>query len=121
MNKAEYNKKYRADRPWLSSFYNAKKRCETGKYKDKGIEFIMLKEDFKELWFRDNAYKMEHPSIDRIDSEGDYIVSNCRFIEVAENRLGGIVGRTYTDEQRKRLSESNKEAWKWRRKRKGGR
>ena len=33
---------------------------------------------------------MKCPSIDRIDSNGHYIFSNCRFIELKENLRRGI-------------------------------
>lgn len=42
----------------------------------------------KRLWFRDEAYKMARPSIDRIDPRKDYTFDNCRFIELAENLRG---------------------------------
>lgn len=45
----------------------------------------MTVEDFKYLWFRDKAFEMKTPSIDRIDTKGDYIIENCRFIEFEIN------------------------------------
>jgi hypothetical protein len=39
------------------------------------------------LWFRDKAYLMRHPSIDRIDSNGNYELNNCQFIEMKRNRV----------------------------------
>lgn len=52
-------------------------------------QFLMTLDDFKELWFRDKAYLMKAPSIDRIDNDGNYIFSNCRFIELRENQSNG--------------------------------
>lgn len=46
----------------------------------------MTVEDFKFLWFRDRAYLMKKPSIDRINSNGHYELNNCRFIELIINQ-----------------------------------
>lgn len=51
----------------------------------KGMEHTMKTADFKELWFRDKAYELKRPSIDRIDRYKGYIKENCRFIELSEN------------------------------------
>ncbi len=37
------------------------------------------------LWIRDKAGKMKRPSIDRINSGGNYTLNNCRFIELSAN------------------------------------
>jgi hypothetical protein len=37
------------------------------------------------MWFRDKAFEMKRPSLDRIDTTGDYCLDNCRFIELKEN------------------------------------
>jgi len=42
-------------------------------------------DEIKELWFRDKAYEMKKPTIDRINSNEHYEYSNCRFIEKALN------------------------------------
>ena len=66
-------------------------RCENGKskvfkkYGGRGIENHLSYGDLVFLWNRDSASKMKIPSIDRINNDGDYILSNCRFIEHAEN------------------------------------
>ena len=97
-NKAEilkrcsvYTKNYRLSHPWLSAMTGANSRCNNPKnkkfylYGGKGIKQLMSQADFKYLWFRDKAYEMKTPSIDRIDSEKHYCLENCRFIEHSEN------------------------------------
>jgi hypothetical protein len=77
--------------PWMASYSGAKDRCcnkNNARFKDyglRGIKFLMTPEDFKSIWFRDKAYLMKRPSIDRIDNNGNYILSNCQFIELNKN------------------------------------
>jgi len=81
--------------PWSKSYYRVGCRCNNPKskfyhrYGGRGIKRLMSKEDFKTLWFRDKAFTMKHPSIDRIDNDGDYTLENCRYIELAENSRKG--------------------------------
>ncbi len=81
--KKEHHKKY----PWKRVFKNINIRCynpEAKSYKDyggKGIKNYLTEEEIKELWFRDKAYDMDKPSIDREDHTKDYTFDNCRFIE----------------------------------------
>jgi len=100
----EYRKKYpektkieyiklKEKKPWIGSFNNAKQRCTNSKdknyhrYGGRGIKFMLSKNEIKELWTRDNANKMKAPSIDRINNNGNYEYSNCKFIEMIENVL----------------------------------
>jgi hypothetical protein len=77
--------------PWLKSYEWARRRCRDSSresydhYAGKGIKFHMTPTDFKHLWFRDEAYLMKRPSIDRIDSERDYTYDNCRYLELSDN------------------------------------
>jgi hypothetical protein len=85
--------------PWYYSFDNAQRRCRDKSYKSyhryggRGIKFNMTHDDFQFLWDRDNASEMKQPSIDRIDNDKDYVVSNCRFIEHLENTRNGSIAR----------------------------
>lgn len=55
-------------------------------YLDKGIKNYLTEANLIYLWNRDRGYLMKNPSIDRKDSNGNYKLSNCRFIEMQENR-----------------------------------
>ena len=76
---------------WYRSFYSARNRCLNARhpnysaYGGKGIKLMMTKEDFKTLWKRDGADRLADPTIDRIDPDGHYEITNCRFIERSEN------------------------------------
>ena len=67
-------------------------------YGGKGIRNLLSLHDLERLWKRDEAEKLSHPSIDRIDPQGHYTFINCRFIEHQENRLQG--GRRTTSQKR---------------------
>lgn len=93
------NKKYcaikmnerREKYPWEQSHYAARNRCTNEKserfyrYGARGIKFLLTIKETKILWERDMADQMTRPSIDRIDNDGHYELSNCRFIELSEN------------------------------------
>lgn len=82
---------YRRINRWRYSYYLAKRRCrcETNNkfkyYGGRGIKLLMDANDFRFLWERDNGHEMKVPTIDRIDPDGHYEISNCRFIEKSEN------------------------------------
>ena len=83
----ELQKIWHKENPWAHHCYSAKTRCTNPNVKDysryggKGIKFLMTVSDFRYLWLRDRAYKMEKPSIDRKNGKGNYTLKNCRFIE----------------------------------------
>lgn len=90
LKKKDYQRRLKESK-WLNNYYSARARCLNPKnnmyylYGGRGIKFLMTKEDFKYLWFRDKAECMKKPSIDRINEDGNYEVSNCQFIEMSEN------------------------------------
>lgn len=97
MNKEELNyhrirmKKFNKIYPWINALRCAKQRCENLNndsykyYGNRGIKFYLSDKEGQILWFRDKAYLMKKPSIDREDNDGNYTFDNCRFIELKEN------------------------------------
>jgi len=89
--KLQQQKLRRLQFPWESSYYHLVTRCTNVKdkayyrYGGRGIQCLITKDEVKELWFRDKAYLMKKPSIDRKDNDGHYIYENCRFIEQSQN------------------------------------
>ena len=80
--------KYRKLNPWVATFANINQRCTNPNrncykfYGEKGIKNLFKNpKEIKFLWFRDKAYEMKEPSIDRINPEDNYCIENCRFIE----------------------------------------
>jgi hypothetical protein len=98
LNKEEIKKandNYKKRYPWRNHYDKARYRCENKKYAcydfygGRGIKFLMTVDDFRDLWFENKAWLLKRPSIDRIDNNGDYVKSNCRFIEQSENLKRG--------------------------------
>lgn len=78
--------------PWQIAYVNIGQRCtncDHPKYKfygGKGIQRSITSEELKMLYFRDRAYLMKSPSVDRINASKNYAFDNCRYIEMDENR-----------------------------------
>lgn len=87
----QLKKDYYKRNPWLQIYTWINTRCNNKfdknykKYGLKGIKNYLSKNDIKFLWFRDKAYLMKKPSIDRKDNDGHYELFNCRFIELSLN------------------------------------
>jgi len=85
------NPDYYKNNPWIISFKSARSRCNNPNdksyqwYGGRGIKCNMTNGDFKELWFRDKAYDLKKPTVDRIDNDGNYEILNCRYIEQIDN------------------------------------
>lgn len=97
----EWVRKY----PWYDSWQACRQRCNNVKnprysgYGGKGIKCLLTKMDMIFMWTRDNADKMDKPSVDRINNNGDYTLDNCRFIEMWANSkkriMDNAVGTIY--------------------------
>ena len=80
-------REYKNKHPWIKKFYTIHARCnnKNNHYYKKGIKNFLTVADLKFLWFRDKAWLLKNPSIDRIDGTKHYTLKNCRFIELSEN------------------------------------
>lgn len=87
----EKNLKHHRKFPWKRILKSIKQRCENPKNKDyphyggRGIENRITVEEIEKLWYRDKAWLLDQPSIDRKENNKNYTFKNCRFIELSEN------------------------------------
>ena len=87
--------KKRKEYPWILTLDHIQQRCENPNvrsyknYGGKGIKCLITKEELKFLWFRDKAYLMKQPSIDRKKNDKDYALENCQYIEMLANTIKG--------------------------------
>lgn len=91
MHTTEQCREYRKRNPWMPIIDGIKSRCKNRNnpsyrwYGKKGIRCLITSKDLKNIWYRDMAYKLKRPSIDRINPRVNYTLGNCRFIELEEN------------------------------------
>ena len=103
-NQRAWYEKCKAETPWILCHRGIKRRCIDPKNKNykyyggKGIKALLTREEIKFLWKRDNAWQLRFPTIDRIDSDGDYSFENCRFIEQFENSSRAHKGKFKGDD-----------------------
>lgn len=87
----EYTKRRLKKYPWFWHWSAARSRCNCKSdfgyeyYGGRGIQFLITLEEVGKLWFRDKAFLLRQPSIDRKDNDGNYTFKNCRFIELSKN------------------------------------
>jgi len=90
--RGEYRRRYIAKCPWVRKSKSIASRCYTigRSYNKRGIKNFLSVADLKYLWFRDKAFDMDVPSIDRINPKENYTLDNCRFIE---NRMNNVLSK----------------------------
>lgn len=77
--------------PWVKTYNNIRGRCENPKvngyssYGGRGVKCLITPRHLKETFFRDKAWLLKQPSVDRIDPDGAYALDNIRWIEHSEN------------------------------------
>lgn len=106
-NRLHTAKKEKTKEQIVKSYWNSmNSRVKRGIYLEKGISVEWTYQEFSEWfnskWDRFEAIKKagEIPSIDRIDSNSNYCVDNCRMIPMSVNSALGevnlIIGRMKT-------------------------
>ncbi len=111
----EFHEKY----PWRRNLASAKQRCTNPKkrgwnrYGGKGIKFQLSDEDGKYLYYRDKAYLMDIPTLDRKDSNDNYTLENCQFLEKTTHDLKTQRENSFQCIKITQLDESNKVMKRW--------
>jgi len=88
-----YNKKY----PWKHRLVLIKLRCNNPQdkaykwYGKRGIKCLITEEEIKKLWFRDKAYLMLRPTIDRKDNNGNPFLYSEGTVSGFDRRSGDLI------------------------------
>lgn len=94
-----HNGTWRKQTPWQQAYGAVRSRVCGYSERDRrsyfGIKALVSCKEMRELFFRDKAYNMRSPSVDRIDPDGHYVKDNIRWIELSNNRNNrGMNART---------------------------
>lgn len=101
--------KLQKETPWILTWYRINSRCNTKTnpdyplYGGRGIKNKLSQNDCKFLWFRNNAYLLKQASIHRKNSDGNYTISNCKYIEQKDN-----IGIANKENKSKQILQYNK-------------
>lgn len=83
--------RYKRTHPWVRLVEWARRRCKDERskwfpyYGAKGITCDLTAKQLEQVWIQCGADKLRRPSLDRIDSSGNYTVGNVRIIEWKDN------------------------------------
>jgi hypothetical protein len=75
----------------IGVYEGARQRCNNShakaykSYGRRGIQCFLSFAELVDIWNRDKAYLLIHPSLDRKNNDGNYSKDNCQFIEQSEN------------------------------------
>ena len=120
INKDNYKSalaKFYTLKPWYRCYQSIVQRCENTKcrgyrfYGGRGIECRVTQYDVQAAWFRDKAWLLKRPSIDRIDSDGHYEYDNIRFIELSENCRKGVYDKIKRRRRMQSVAYANERRW----------
>lgn len=81
------NQRYHKRKPWVRYICWARRRCRDVRskwypyYGAKGIICDLTAAQAEVIWYRDGGGELRRPSLDRINSDGNYTADNVRFIE----------------------------------------
>lgn len=109
----EHQKNYMKRKPWYKHLSNARTRCNNPNhegykyYGAKGIKCLLTIHETMYLFERDGGWQMKRPSLDRKDSDGNYTIKNCRFIEYEENMKLRRPTK-HTEESKRQIGETRR-------------